>query len=81
MNEEERELTRKWLRKWQELGPILEELRREDIRSAVTTGAIAAFDDAFETSVRDFPPKPHSGLIEQQRLFKKLRERERLKRK
>ena len=81
MNDEERELTRKWLRNWEELGPILEELRREDIRNAVTARAMASFDGLFETAVRDFPANPHSGLIEQQRLFKRVRERERLKRK
>jgi hypothetical protein len=73
MTEEEKARVRDWLRNWQELGPILEELRRESIRNAETPKAIAAFDGAFETAIRDTPPKPWSGLVAQQELYKLAR--------
>lgn len=73
MTEAEKAQTRVWLRNWETLGPILEEVRRQSIRNAQTAAAIAAFDGAFETAVRDLPPKPYSGLVEQQRLFKLAR--------
>jgi hypothetical protein len=72
MTEEEKEQVRAWLRRWERLGPILEELRRKSIREAHTARAIAAFDGAFETAVRDVPPKPYSGLIELQKLLHRV---------
>jgi hypothetical protein len=73
MTEAEKDQVRAWIRNWEKLGPILEDLRRQDIRQADTLRAIPAFDGAFESAVRDSPPKPWSGLIEQQRLFQKAR--------
>jgi len=73
MSEDERAQVRAWIRRWERVGPILERLRRQSIRAADTLKAIAAFDGAFETAVRDCPPKPYSGLVEQQQLFSKLR--------
>ena len=73
MTEAEKEQVRAWIRNWEKTGPILEELRWKSIREADTVRAIAAFDGAFQTAVRDIPPKPWSGLIEQQRLFQLAR--------
>src|SRR5262249_8604833 len=73
MTPEEKARIRAWFQKWDEVAPIMENLRLEAIRSADTMKAIAAFDGAFETSIRDLPPKPYSGLVEQQRLFKLAR--------
>jgi hypothetical protein len=44
-------------------------MRREDIRQADTARSIPAFDGLFEGAIRAFPPKPTSGLVEQQRWF------------
>jgi len=73
MSEEEKAKVRAWLRNWREVGPILEKLRWESIRNAETAKAIAAFDGAFETAIRDTPSKPWSGLVEQQALFELAR--------
>lgn len=54
---------------WRRAGPELERMRREDIRRADTARSIPAFDGLFEGAIRDFPPKPTSGLVEQQRCF------------
>jgi len=73
MTAEEKAQVRAWFRRWDAARPVMEELRLEAIRSADTARAIAAFDGAFETAIRDLPPKPYSGLVEQQRLFKLAR--------
>jgi hypothetical protein len=73
MTEAEKDQVRAWFRNWEKTRPILEELRWKSIRAADTLRAIAAFDGAFQTAVRDVPPKPWSGLIEQQRLFQLAR--------
>jgi hypothetical protein len=48
-------------------------MRREDIRHADTARSIPTFDGLFEGAVRDFPPKPTSGLVEQQRCFRRAK--------
>ncbi len=75
MTEQEKAQVRAWIERWEKAGPILEELRRDSIRNAHTSRAIAAFDGAFETAIRDFPPQPSSGLVEQQALFGRARRR------
>jgi hypothetical protein len=71
MTEPEKDQVRDWIRRWKEVGPILEQLREQSIREADTPSAIKAFDGLFEAAVRDRPPGPFSGLVEQQRLFKR----------
>ena len=66
---EEKARAKQWIEAWRRAGPELERMRREDIRGADTAQSIPAFDGAFEGAVRDFPPKPTSGLVEQQRWF------------
>ena len=55
---------------WKRAGPEMERMRRDEIRRADTARSIPAFDGLFEGAVRDFPPKPTSGLVEQQRCFR-----------
>jgi len=58
---------------WKRAGPELERMRREDTLRADTARSIPAFGGLFESAVRDFPPKPDSGLVEQQRCFRMAR--------
>ncbi len=58
---------------WRRAAPELERMRREDIRHADTARSIPAFDGLFESAVRDYPAKPTSGLVEQQRCFQRAR--------
>ncbi len=69
MSEEEKEQIRTWIKRWERVGQILERLRWESTRSADTAEAMPAFDGAFGAAIRDLPPKPYSGLMEQQKLF------------
>lgn len=73
MTKDEREQTKRWVRTWAEAGPELQKVRDADIRAANTADMIECSAALFRDAVRNFPPKPTSGLMEQQRLFLKLR--------
>jgi len=66
------DLTR-WVRCWQEAGPRLAEIRRRELQDLVTQEALLRLADAFESCRRHAPPRPTSGLVQQQALFRKLR--------
>lgn len=63
---------RAWVRNWQVVGPQLDQMRREDIRRANTQESIRLFDLAFKAALRNTPPRTTSGLVEYQRLLRKL---------
>ncbi len=67
MERREKELL--WVQTWQKAGPVLAELRRREVRRADTTAAILQLEDAFQSALRDHPPGPTSGLVEQQNWF------------
>jgi hypothetical protein len=73
MTPEERELTKKWIEIWRRAAPELERIRREEIRAADTARAIEALSGAFIAARCDHPPRPTSGLVEQQRRFHRRR--------
>jgi hypothetical protein len=73
MSEQEKAQIRAWCQNWKEIGPVLEEMRAEDIRAADTVQAMEILDDAFESAVWLNPPRPSSGLIEQQAIFARER--------
>lgn len=73
MTVEERAHAQKCVDAWRRAGPELERMRREDIRNADTMLSIPAFDGLFEGAIRDFPAKPMSGLVEQQRCFRRTK--------
>lgn len=60
-----------WVEAWRRAGPELERLRRREIRRANTASAIAALSGPFESAMRQFPPRATSGLVEQQRRFRR----------
>ena len=72
METSDTDLLRAWVQNWSVLGPELERLRREKIRSANTSESIAQFDLAFKAALRNTPHRTTSGLVEFQRLLRKL---------
>ena len=52
---------------------MLERLRNEAIRNTDTAAAIEQLSDAFESARLHWIPPTTSGLVEQQRLFARLR--------
>jgi len=65
------ELIRRSAAAWERAGPILEEERKRAIRSADTAASIRWFDTIFRHLGPD--RRESSGLLEQQRLFAKVR--------
>jgi hypothetical protein len=66
-------LGRRWVQAWKNAAPELERIRRQELRQLDAYAAIALL--CGEANYREAPraPKPTSGLIEQQRVFRRLR--------
>jgi hypothetical protein len=73
---EQLEQGRRWVEAWREAGREMERLRREELRSLDAQRAIALLCGPADYRVPPRAPKPTSGLIEQQRWFKKVAGRE-----
>lgn len=54
---------------WRDAGAALRRVRRAELRSVDTVEALQQLAPAFNDAVRRLPPRPDSGLVEQQRLF------------
>lgn len=72
MTDTERKQTKRWIDAWATAAPVLQQVRDADIRAADTTSMIVCTEALFRDAVKNFPPKPTSGLIEQQRWFMKF---------
>jgi hypothetical protein len=63
----------RWARQWSEAAGALEEQRRSELRALTANRALAASDALLSVaSPGDLPAdqRGHSGLVEQQRLFR-----------
>ncbi|MDZ7617090.1 MAG: hypothetical protein U1E05_08805 [Patescibacteria group bacterium] len=65
------ELGRRWVRAWQTAGPELERVRREELRRLDGLQAISLLCGPADYQAPPRGPRPTSGLVEQQRWFKK----------
>ena len=72
---EEVALGRRWVKAWQDAAPQLERIRRQELRQLDAYQAIALLCGPANYREPPRAPKPTSGLIEQQRLFRKLARR------
>lgn len=70
---EEVALGRRWANAWKEAGPRLEDLRREELRRLDVHRAIALLCGPADYRSEPRAPKPTSGLVEQQRWFRRAR--------
>ena len=66
----------RWVDTWKRAGPELERMREEEVRKENTPAAFEAFEGMALLSIRDRPPEPYSGLVEQQRWFRMAAGRE-----
>ena len=71
MTYDERELAKRRVEAWITAGPLLQKVRDADIRTANTADAMRVFTGSATWGVINRPPRPTSGLIEQQRCFAK----------
>ena len=69
-----RESTAEWVSRWRSLGPILERERANEFARIDLPQSIRRFGGMLQMSLRTHPPSRDSGLIEQQRLFRRLRD-------
>ena len=67
---------KRWVETWKQAGPELERIRREELRRRDPYRAIEALCYDTERDASPVEPPPTSGLIEQQRWFKKAAGRE-----
>ena len=68
-------LARRWVKVWQQAGPRLERVRREELRRLDPQRAIALLCGEADYTVPPRAPRPTSGLVEQQRWFMKMASR------
>lgn len=66
-------LGRRWAQAWREAGPRLEAIRHRELRELDAFTAISFLCGPADYRDGSRAPKPTSGLIEQQRLFARLR--------
>lgn len=66
---------RAWVAAWKRAGIALEEVRRRELRDLDTTATIAMLCGPADYRVAPRAPKPTSGLVEQQRLFRRFQPR------
>jgi len=76
MTTEERAQVQLWVDTWKRAGPELERIREEEVRAANTHAAFEAFKGMAFLAIRNHPPEPYSGLVEQQRWFRLLAEKQ-----
>jgi hypothetical protein len=70
-NDTERERQVRYVQRWKDLGPALQQIRDEEIRQADTAASIESFTEAFRIALRDLPPRETSGLVEWQAVAKR----------
>jgi hypothetical protein len=64
---------RQWVKAWRDAAPHLERVRREELRRLDAYTAISWLCGPADYRTPPRAPKASSGLVEQQRLFRKLR--------
>jgi hypothetical protein len=73
MTPEQKARVLKWIKAWKEAGPVLEEVRAQEIRAADTVSAMEILDGMFTHAVQTTSMRESSGLIEQQEIFARVR--------
>ena len=62
----------KWVDVWIHAGDALEKVRHNDVKHADTAGALRSFTGSVLHVLRTRPADEKSGLMEQQRIFRKF---------
>jgi hypothetical protein len=67
---------KRWVQAWRQAGPLLEEVRRRELRELDAERAVGLLCGPADYKVAPRAPKPTSGLVEQQRWFMVARSRD-----
>lgn len=73
MNNQKTDAMRQWVARWKKAGPELERIRREELAHIDIRQTIELLEDAFQSAIRHSPPRPTTGLVDQQRWYKRFR--------
>ena len=76
MNQNVNELIKARVLQWNAAASVMDRVRDNDIRHADTARAMKFFTGAVLAALPTHPPLMWSGLVEQQRCFRKLRKHE-----
>ena len=68
-------LGKRWVKTWQRAAVELEHIKRKEIRELDTYQSIKLLCGPRDYTRPPYAPKPWSGLVEQQRWFKKATQR------
>lgn len=68
-----REEASRYVEHWKRVGPLLEGIRREELRRFSHADNAQAIDDLLAAGLLHAQPRATSGLIEMQRIFSKAR--------
>jgi hypothetical protein len=63
----------RWVETWRSAGEALARVKRDELARLDTRTALAQLADAFRLALRDARPTTTSGLVEQQKVFARLR--------
>jgi hypothetical protein len=61
-----------YVNRWKAVAPLLEKERRERIRIADTARFVRVTSGILAARIKDLPSRLESGLVEQQRFFRKV---------
>jgi flagellar biosynthesis/type III secretory pathway chaperone len=68
----EKEQMKSWVENWKVTAQRLEEIRRDKLRNGDIFSELSALNSSFRESIKHSKPTVTSGLVEFQRLLKKL---------
>ncbi len=74
MSNEADQRTKAWVETWLKAGPELDAIRRRELREMTYEDRIRAIDALLQLGSQFATERDTSGLVEQQRLFRKLRQ-------
>jgi len=65
---------KQWVENWKRVGPILEQLKYEELRAPDYDKGLADFIPMLDWACANAEPREISGLVEQQRFFARTHE-------
>jgi hypothetical protein len=74
MQEDMKQATKEWVENWKRVGPILEQMKYEELRKPDYHKELEGLLGMIDLACKQSEPSKTSGLVEQQRLFMKMRE-------
>jgi hypothetical protein len=73
MNNDSKDQIKARVKEWSAVAPLLQSIRDENIKTANTLQSLKCFSGMVLSALPSHPPRPWSGLVEQQQWFRKLR--------